>query len=92
MTEEQKREFERIFNFYSLQKEYDSECRAEWSDKMWAFRTAVSILFYKFTFDKFEEKNGVEYSSYILEADGIKADCGKGIGNIEYMHYKAIKR
>ena len=67
LTEEQKREFERIFNFYSLQKEYDSECRAEWSDKMWAFRTAVSILFYKFTFDKFEEKNGVEYSSYILE-------------------------
>ena len=67
LTEEQKREFERIFNFYSLQKEYDSECRAEWSDKMWAFRTAVSILSYKFTFDKFEEKNGVEYSSYILE-------------------------
>ena len=67
LTEEQKREFERIFNFYSLQKEYDSECRAEWSNKMWAFRTAVSILFYKFTFDKFEEKNGVEYSSYILE-------------------------
>ena len=67
LTEEQKREFERIFNFYSLQKEYDSECRAEWSDKMWAFRTAVSILLYKFTFDKFKEKNGVKYSSYILE-------------------------
>ena len=29
---------------------------------------------------------------YILEADGIKADCGKGVEHIEYMHYKAIKR
>ena len=29
---------------------------------------------------------------YILESDGIKADCGKGIEHIEYMHYKAIKR
>ena len=29
---------------------------------------------------------------YILESDGIKADCGEGIEHIEYMHYKAIKR
>ena len=67
LTEEQKREFENVFNFYSFQREYESEFRAEWDNKMWAFRTAVSILLYKFTFDKFEEKNGVEYSSYILE-------------------------
>ena len=67
LTEEQKREFENVFNFYSFQREYESEFRAEWDNKMWAFRTAVSILSYKFTFDKFEEKNGVESSSYILE-------------------------
>ena len=34
----------------------------------------------------------LSHLGYILEADGIKADCGEGIENIEYMHYKAIKR
>ena len=34
----------------------------------------------------------LSHLGYILEADGIKADCGKGIEHIEYMHYKAIKR
>ena len=34
----------------------------------------------------------LSHLGYILESDGIKADCGKGIENIEYMHYKAIKR
>ena len=68
MTEKQKREFEGIFNFYSLQREYDSELIAEWSAKMWAFRTAVSILGYKFMFDSIkEERNGVKLYSYKLE-------------------------
>ena len=34
----------------------------------------------------------LSHLGYILESDGIKADCGKGIERIEYMHYKAIKR
>ena len=68
LTEKQKREFEGIFNFYSLQREYDSELIAEWSAKMWAFRTAVSILGYKFMFDSIkEERNGVKLYSYKLE-------------------------
>ena len=66
LTEKQKREFERIFNFYSLQREYDSELIAEWSAKMWAFRTAVSILGYEFEYDHMEENNGVAYFSYKL--------------------------
>ena len=33
----------------------------------------------------------LSHLGYILKADGIKADCGKGIEHIEYMHYKAIK-
>ena len=31
----------------------------------------------------------LSHLGYILEADGIKADCGECI---EYMHYKAIER
>ena len=34
----------------------------------------------------------LSHLGYILEADGIKADCGEGVDPIEYMHYKAIKR
>ena len=66
LTEKQKREFERIFNFYSLQREYDSELIAEWSAKMRAFDTAVSILGYEFEYDNMEENNGVAYFSYKL--------------------------
>ena len=66
LTEKQKREFENLFNFYSLQREYDSELIAEWSAKMWAFRTAVSILGYEFEYDNIEENNGVSYFSYNL--------------------------
>ena len=68
LTEEQKREFERIFNFYSFQKEYESEFRAEWSAKMWGLITAVSIIGYKFMSDSIkEERNGVKLYSYKLE-------------------------
>ena len=66
LTEKQKREFEGIFNFYSLQREYDSEFIAEWSAKMWAFKTALSILGYEFEYDNMEENNGVAYFSYKL--------------------------
>ena len=34
----------------------------------------------------------LSHLGYILESDGIKADCGEGIEHIYYMHYKAIKR
>ena len=66
LTEKQKREFENLFNFYSLQREYDSELITEWSAKMWAFRTAVSIFGYEFEYDHMEENNGVSYFSYKL--------------------------
>ena len=66
LTENQKREFEGLFNFYSLQREYDSELITEWSAKMWAFKTAVSILGYEFEYDHMEENNGVAYFSYKL--------------------------
>ena len=66
LTEKQKREFENLFNFYSLQREYDSELITEWSAKMWAFRTAVSIFGYEFEYDHMEENNGVAYFSYKL--------------------------
>ena len=66
LAEKQKREFENVFNFYSFQREYDSELIAEWSAKMWAFRTAVSILGYEFEYDHMEENNGIAYFSYKL--------------------------
>ena len=65
-TEKQKREIEGIFNHYSLQREYDTELKTESSAKMWAFRTAVSILGYEFEYDHMEENNGVAYFSYKL--------------------------
>lgn len=34
----------------------------------------------------------LSHLGYILEEDGIKADCGEGADPIEYMHYKAIER
>ena len=66
LTEKQKREFEGIFNFYSLQREYDSELIAEWSAKMWAFRTAVSILGYKFEPNCRVKSDGIECTEYNL--------------------------
>ena len=34
----------------------------------------------------------LNYLGYTLEEDGKRADGGIGVGGIEYMHYKAIKR
>ena len=61
------REFERMFNLYSLWKKSSSGFRVEYTDKMWAFKTALSILGYEFLFDKVEEQDGVKYLSYKLE-------------------------
>ena len=67
LTEKQKKDFEKLFNSYSLWKESSSGFRAEYTDKMWAFRTALSILGYEFLFDKVKEQDGVKYLSYKLE-------------------------
>ena len=66
LTEEQKREFENVFNFYSFQREYESEFRAEWDNKMWAFDTAVSILGYKFEPNCRVKSDGIECTEYNL--------------------------
>ena len=34
----------------------------------------------------------LSHLGYILESDGIRADCVEGADPMEYMHYKAIKR
>ena len=71
LTEEQKEEFEGIFNYYSLQKSYDFndyESRVEWDVKMMTLSTAVSILGYEFVFDSIkEEPNGVKWYYCKLE-------------------------
>ena len=66
LTEEQKREFENVFNFYSFQREYESEFRAEWDNKMWAFDTEVSILGYKFEPNCRVKSDGIECTEYNL--------------------------
>ena len=66
LTEEQKREFENVFNFYSFQREYESEFRAECDNKMWAFDTAVSILGYKFEPDCRAKSDRIGYTKYNL--------------------------
>ena len=66
MTEKQKKDFEKLFNCYSLWKESSSSFRTEYSNKMTALICAVSILGYKFEYDHMEENNGVAYFSYKL--------------------------
>ena len=67
LTDKQKMDLENLFNFYSLQKSYDSELRAEMITKMAGVKNAVSILGYRFMADKTEEGFGVTYTSYTLE-------------------------
>ena len=67
LTDKQKMDLENLYNFYSLQKSYDSESRAELIAKMAGLRSAVSILGYKFMGNKTEEGFGVTYTSYTLE-------------------------
>ena len=67
LTDKQKMDLENLFNFYSLQKSFDSESRAELIAKMAGLRSAVSILGYRLMADKKEEGFGVTYTSYTLE-------------------------
>ena len=66
LTDKQKMDLENLYNFYSLQRAYDSELSAEWYAKMWALQTAVSIFGYEFEINQIEEKSGVEYFSFKL--------------------------
>ena len=70
LTDKQKMDLENLFNFYSLQKSFDSESRAELIAKMEGLKSAVSILGYKFMSNKTEEGFGVTYTSYTLEGIG----------------------
>ena len=72
LTEEQKRELEWLYNGYSFNKGYKLKCKKkeyakEWSAKMMALRSAVSIFGYKFMFKKIKEEYGIVYPSYTLE-------------------------
>ena len=67
LTEEQKREFERLFNLYSRWTEFSLGCRTEYHNKMLAFRKAVDILGYEFVPNGMKEEDGVEYLSYKLK-------------------------
>ena len=66
LTEEQKREFENVFNFYSVGKEYDSTSRVEFNAKMWALQDAVRIFGYQFEFKMKEGIDGIECGFYRL--------------------------
>ena len=62
------------------------------------------VNWYSFSAERAKKRNlpmiEQDYFSRILGVDMalshlgyiLKADCGKGIEHIEYMHYKAIKR
>ena len=67
LTEKQKMDLENLYNFYSLQKSYDSKSRAEMITKMAGVESVLSILGYRFMADKKEEGFGVTYTSYTLE-------------------------
>lgn len=67
LTEKQKKDFEKLFNSYSLWKESSSRFRTEYSNKMTALICAVSILGYKFISNKTKEGAGFTYTSYTLE-------------------------
>lgn len=67
MTDEQKREFERLFNHYSLQTFYYPEFLSSYRDCMRTLRIAVVILGYAFEHDSvIAERDGVKYYSYKL--------------------------
>ena len=66
LTEKQKREFEKFFDFYSFQKEYNSEWRAEYNFKMFALRDAVKILGYKFEPKGIVNECGIAYQKFEL--------------------------
>lgn len=67
LTSKQKKEFERLFNLYSRWTEFNSVSKAEYHNKMLAFRKAVDILGYEFVPSGMKEEDGVKYQSYRLE-------------------------
>ena len=67
LTEEQKKELERMFNLYSRWTESISGCGTEYHNKMLAFGKAVDILGYEFVPNGMKEEDGVKYQSYRLE-------------------------
>ena len=65
LTEEQKKGLELLYNGYSFNEQYALRFgKDEWSDKMEALRSAVSILGYKFEPDCRAKKDGIEYTEY----------------------------
>ena len=66
LTEKQKKDFEKLFNSYSLWKESRSGFRTEYSNKMTALICAVSILGYEFEPDCRAKSDGIEYTEYEL--------------------------
>ena len=71
LTEKQKKDFEKLFNSYSLWKESSSGFRTEYSNKMTALICAVSILGYKFKHNRVAKSDGIEYIEYGLVEIGI---------------------
>ena len=73
LTEEQKRGLEWLYNGYSFNKGYALKYKKEewgakeWTAKMMALRSAVSILGYMFTDKKINEEYGIVYPSYRLK-------------------------
>ena len=66
LTDKQKIDLENLYNFYSLQKSYDSESRAEMINKMAGVKSAVSILGYKFEPGCRAKTDGIECTEYNL--------------------------
>ena len=66
LTEKQKKDFEKLFNCYSLWKESSSGFITEYSNKMTALICAVSILGYKFEPDCRAKLGRIEYTKYNL--------------------------
>ena len=67
LTEEEKRRLEWLYNGYSFNKEYALKFKIEeWSDKMMALRSALSILGYEFKPDCRAKLDEIEYTEYNL--------------------------
>ena len=71
MTEEQKRELESLFNYYSYHKALNNKLGYEEDEKknnarMWALRHTFKILGYAFRFEKTETENNIEYDVWKL--------------------------
>ena len=74
MSEEQVKELETLFNYYSFNKAYSEkigdleEAKINLA-KMWALRAVFDTLGYKAPWEKTDEKDGIEYDYYKLLKD-----------------------